>query len=154
MVIYAFSNCNQLQSFDFNDITSVTSFGEGVFSGCKRLVSVTNIKFLTPYMFKDCSSLEGVNLDYYFNLTDNTQSTQNVTKVDYIPEGLFAGCVSLKSPGVPGGLELDNASHTITTIGAYAFKNCESLTTLILPESLTEIQTGAFQNCNKLEKSV
>lgn len=149
---YAFSNCNQLQSFDFNDITSVTSFGEGVFSGCKRLVSVTNIKFLTPYMFKDCSSLEGVNLDYYFNLIDNTQSTQNVTKVDYIPEGLFAGCVSLKSPGIPGGLELDNASHTITTIGAYAFKNCESLTTLILPESLTEIQTGAFQNCNKLEK--
>lgn len=149
---YAFSNCNQLQSFDFNDITLVKSFGDGVFAGCKRLTSVTNIKFLTPYMFKDCSSLEGVNLDYYFNLIDNTQNTQNVVKVDYIPEGLFDGCVSLKSQGVPGGLELDNASHTIVTIGAYAFRNCESLTTFTLPESLTEIQAGAFQNCNKLEK--
>ena len=140
---YAFSNCNQLQAFDFSDFTSLNSVGSGVFAGCKRLIDVRKITFLTPYMFKDCTSLEGVNLDEYFNIT---------SALDYIPEGLFYGCISLKSPGTTNGLVFNSISNNVKTIGSYAFKNCESLTAFQLPETLEEIQAGAFQNCKKLEK--
>ena len=91
-------------------------------------------------MFKDCISLRGVNLNAL------------PTSKKQIPEGLFYGCYNLLSNGVAGGLEFDNSSSTIDTIGAYAFKGCSSLTTFTLPESIIQIGNGAFQDCTHLEK--
>jgi hypothetical protein len=39
---------------------------------------------------------------------------------------------------------------SVTTIGAWAFENCELLTTINLPPSLSKIEAGAFCNCNAL----
>lgn len=36
-------------------------------------------------------------------------------------------------------------------IGNYAFSNCESLTSVTLPETVSDVQDYAFQNCRKLE---
>lgn len=139
----AFKSCYQITEFDFSKYTALSSVGNYLFEDCGRLVSVKNIKFLTNYMFKDCISLRGVNLNEYYTLP---------TSKKQIPEGLFYGCYNLLSNGVAGGLEFDNSSSTIDTIGAYAFKGCSSLTTFTLPESIIQIGNGAFQDCTHLEK--
>lgn len=39
----------------------------------------------------------------------------------------------------------------VTSIGNYAFANCEKLTRIILPDSITSVGPQAFENCKKLE---
>ena len=38
----------------------------------------------------------------------------------------------------------------VTTIGSYAFKNCNSLSSITIPDGVTSIGNYAFQNCNSL----
>lgn len=143
---YAFSDCHQITSLDLAQLAAVgnNSIGAGVFANCTRLSSVKNVRLLSPYMFQNCIKLEGINLDEYFNNYNTTADT--------IPEGLFDGCSSLLSQNVAGGLTLSSTGTNIKTIGAYAFRGCSQLTSFYLPESVEVINSGAFQNCKKLEK--
>lgn len=49
--------------------------------------------------------------------------------------------------------EIDLPAH-LTTIPAYAFWGCESLTTMIIPEGVLTIEEGAFSNATGLKKVV
>jgi len=40
--------------------------------------------------------------------------------------------------------------NTVTTIGSYAFRNLDVLTTVEIPSSVASIGQKAFQNCNLL----
>lgn len=139
----AFKSCYQITKFDFNNYTALTSVGNYLFEDCGKLVDVENIRYLTDYMFKDCISLKGVDLNSYYTLP--------TSRTD-LPEGLFYGCYNLLSPGVAGGLVFNNNVSKVDTIGAHAFKGCSSLTTFVFPESVIQIREGAFQNCSRLEK--
>lgn len=146
---YAFANCLSLEEIDFTG-TNLNYCGSGLFSGCKRLKEVTLSKYLTPYMFQNCQSLEDMNLIEIYKLDESVRPKN-------IPAGLFDGCINLKSPYVDGlgnkkGLQIDVLASGITTIDAYAFRGCESLETFTLPETLLQIKSGAFQKCIKLEK--
>ncbi len=43
-----------------------------------------------------------------------------------------------------------NLPDSITEIGSYTFYNCTSLETIVLPPNLTTIEQGIFKNCTKL----
>lgn len=43
---------------------------------------------------------------------------------------------------------------TVTKIGQYAFKNNETITSVKIPNTVTEIQPGAFSGCTSLEKVI
>ena len=43
-----------------------------------------------------------------------------------------------------------NRTYNVTRIAAGAFKNCTSLTTIIVPDAITAIGAGAFEGCSKL----
>lgn len=47
----------------------------------------------------------------------------------------------------------DNTRHTVTSIGDYAFRDCNEMTSVAIANSVTEIGTGAFVNCSKLSKA-
>ena len=96
--------------------------------------AIKSIKFpqhvvylLTPGIFKDCDKLDGLK-DYVFcELYDSS----------------FEGCSSLTEVRLGRG-----------TVGAYAFKGCSSLKTVIFLDYLsskTSIGEGAFSACTSLE---
>lgn len=44
----------------------------------------------------------------------------------------------------------DNTRHAVTSIGDYAFRDCNEMTSVAIADSVTEIGTGVFANCSKL----
>ena len=47
----------------------------------------------------------------------------------------------------------DNTRHAVTSIGDYAFRDCNEMTSVAIADSVTEIGTGAFVNCSKLSRA-
>ena len=47
----------------------------------------------------------------------------------------------------------DNTRHAVTSIGDYAFRDCNEMTSVTIADSVTEIGTGAFVNCSKLSRA-
>ncbi len=108
---------------------SVTSIGEGAFSGCSSLTSViipNSVTSIGSSAFCACSSLTSVTIP---------------NSVTSIGEGAFYSCKSLTSVEIP---------NSVTSIGEYAFYNCSSLTSVEIPNSVTFIGEDAFYNCSSL----
>lgn len=103
----------------------------GSFAGLTGITSAVidgKAKACYQDMFKDCTSLRSVEMD----LSEGNQ----------ILESAFENCTSLLSFEIP---------DPIWAIGQYAFKNCTSLSgIMILPDSLKYIYKGAFENCVSL----
>lgn len=130
---YAFGNCLQVEKV--NIPATLTHIGEGMFSGCAYLtdVTLTSNKNVSPYMFQNCTSLEGIDL----------------SGITSIPEGLLSGCSSLLwDTEYNNGLLVDKNT---TYIGKYAFKGCSALDQFILNNALQTIDEGAFQGCKGIE---
>ena len=123
----AFSGCSSLTSVTIPE--SVTSIGDRAFIGCSSLTSVTIPKSVTSIgtlAFNDCSSLTSVVIP------------GNVTSWGF---SVFARCSSLTSVVISEG---------VTSIGEAAFQYCSSLTSVAIPASVTLIGKSAFQYCSSL----
>ncbi|MBQ0082383.1 MAG: leucine-rich repeat domain-containing protein [bacterium] len=77
----------------------------------------------------------------YYKLNGNTASVtyNNFDGNDY------SGTVS-----IPSSFSYNNTSYTVTSIGADAFYDCESLSSVTIPNSVTSIGDYAFMNCESL----
>ena len=149
----AFLDCNSLESVVIP--AGVTSVGDQTFAGCTALTSivipysVTNIGADT---FLDCTSLKAV----------------------FAKEGLYLGSASIPAGTAKITYKKDsNNNVTITnvdagnqtsivipetldggkvrTIGANAFEDCDTFTSITLPQSLTSIGMLAFHQCTALK---
>ena len=112
---------------------NVTDIGDGAFSDCTSLTSITIPNGVTSIgwnAFSDCTSLTSVVIP------------DGVTSID---DSTFDGCTSLASITIP---------DSVTSIGEYAFYGCTSLTNVVIPDSVKSISSyggGAFVNCPNLK---
>ena len=68
-------------------------------------------------------------------------------------KGWKNSCISGTIPAdlsVPSKVYISETAYTVTSIGEYAFNNCLSLTSIVLPDEVTSIGNYAFAGCNYL----
>ena len=51
---------------------------------------------------------------------------------------------------IPSSVDYNGATYSVTSIGASAFRSCESLTSIQIPNSVTSIGDYAFSSCESL----
>lgn len=117
----AFRDCKNLKTLTIPE--SVSDIGFGAFQNCTSLSSIT-----LPFVGKTKNEFfENTHLGYIFGAPSDEENET------FVP-------ASLRTVTVAGG----------TSIKSSAFKNCTSLTEIVLPESLTSIGSSAFKNCASL----
>ena len=132
---------------------SVTSIGEGAFSGCTILSSIT-----TPESVTSIGANAFYNTAIWNNTPDNSIVYVDKWVVGY--KGTLSSTISLMAGTKVIGISAfaycsDITSVTIpssvTSIGDRAFYNCTSLTSaLTIPSSVTSIGKEAFKGCTGL----
>ncbi|MBD5132377.1 MAG: leucine-rich repeat protein, partial [Clostridiales bacterium] len=136
---------------------SVTTFGNnsgsgktyGVFNGCDKLEKIKFNQGTATLTIKSCTSATSSTTDYepYRMFI----GCPNLTEIDFgnrtvaFPNYLFDGASSLTTLKGLGGL---------TTIGTYAFRNCDNLATVTIPASVTTIQLNSFKQYNGLKNLI
>ena len=128
-----FANIETLQVAHFDG--ALEYIQDYLFYGCKALHSVNYSSDCTPtaigkYTFWGCASLHAAAIHY-------------PTSVKTIGEGAFGKCTLLEYYTIP--------DH-VTTIGDYAFKDCDHLAVVYIMPSVTSIGNGAFNGCTALEQ--
>lgn len=137
------------------------------FSDCESLIDVylpEGIEEIGECAFLRCSKMQFINSERIIAETA-LEDYKNLRKIGY---GAFAGCEKLKKILIPcsvtdlgenvfercTGLESfefqrdENGNLGITRIPYDAFSGCKSLKRVIVPEGITEIDSGAFDNLN------
>lgn len=127
---YAFQDCAALLAITLP--AGLTELGNQVFSGCTALKSVNIPEAITELgvnLFLDCENLTTVAI---------------ASELSVIRAQAFADCSKLAVLEIP---------DTVTYIGMKAFKGT-ALTSVVVPESVTEIHSYAFENCTELVSAV
>ncbi len=137
---YAFSDCTLLTSITIPD--SVTSIGYKAFYNCTALVEIN----FNATAMDDLRSGNEV-FSYAGKDGNGIKVTigKNVTK---IPAYLFDTDYSSDSPNITS-VEFEDGS-VCKSIGACAFYNCTSLTSIAISSSVIFIGGNAFYNCDSL----
>lgn len=131
---YAFDSCKNLK--EINIPNSLNDLGIYAFARCSSLTKISDQGFVTPdnlkeipeYAFAQCSGISQVII------------SQNVQQIDMCA---FYGCGGLKS--------VDFAGNALKVIEEYAFAK-SGLETIVIPEKIEKIQEYAFSDCNSLHQ--
>lgn len=169
-----FHGCSSLASITIPD--SITNIGYSAFENCSNLVSITigkNVKSIGDSAFRDCNNLTKVNYlgtidqwveikfdGIYFNtFRSYTSNPLYYAKNLYINNNLVteinltvAKEISDSSFRNCSSLKTVTIGDSVTNIGRFAFENCSNLTNITIGNGVKIIDEGAFWGCNNLTK--
>ena len=164
-----FSDCNELQYVTFsNGITKVLTKDGRWFSRCKKLKKITIPKSLGNIDFgricRECYSLEMIEIDsdnQAYLAIDGIVYDKSRTKVLYCPQGFKGeliipdGITSIEGGAFLGCSKLEAISipESVTTIESHAFEN-SGLKSVVIPGSVETIEESVFSCCTELKKVI
>ena len=151
----AFANCDSLKSISLP--ANLTEIAGIAFDGCKSLKSVvipSKVKTIGYAAFSGCSGLTSFEINS--GVLEKTSSF------------IFYGCKNLKEVKLNGALKkipedmFANASYlekviipkSVTSIDSMSFYECNSLKSIVIPENVTYIGYAAFKGCAQLKSVV
>lgn len=131
----AFWGCSSLSSISLPE--TMVEIGNQAFHGCSSLTrlfipkSVVSIK-VEEYnpLLNGCNSLTSIIVDEDNPVCDSRNNCNAI--IETASNKIIAGCTKTTIP------------EGITTIGMYAFRGLQNLTSITLPQSLNRIEGGAF----------
>jgi len=141
----AFASCTSLETVSLSE--GLTEIGVNAFLDCKSLTSVTipaSVTKVGDQAFKMCEALLKVALpdalatigNYVFAACLNLKEVNIPSSLKQLPEGMFHDCCALEEVVIPA---------SSTAIGINTFHNCQSLKNVALPAGLTKIGSCAFE---------
>ncbi len=147
----AFSNCTGLTSITITD--GVTSIGDSAFSCCESLTSLiipNTVTSIGNAAFECCVGLTNITIG---------------NNVNSIGDFAFDWCVGLTSISIPSsvtsigkqalafclGLTSIDIPEGTTSIGERVFSCCTNLVNVTIPKTITVIGDYAFEGCNSLK---
>ena len=84
----------------------------------------------------------GDNSDYEYNIRLDEKGIKYIEITDYL--GFDTNVI------IPDTINVDGEDIKVISIGDYAFSDCSSLTSIIIPDSVTTIESSAFNGCTNL----
>lgn len=141
----SFLNCQALAEVEIPATVSVIE--ESAFEGCSALKKVTfeagsALTKINNSAFYNCSSLTQITIPEKVVYVGNQKVNESSVKSEKDVHGAFENCTSLAKVTFIG--------KDVNMIGSCAFKNCKALSTITLPDYVSELGSSAFQNCASL----
>ena len=112
---------------------SITSISRDAFVGCSGLSSLTipsSVTSIGMYAFRGCSGLTSIVVDNENTVYDSRDNCNAI--IEKKSYALIVGCQNTTFP------------ESIPVIGKFAFASCSSLTSLTIPDHISQIGSQAF----------
>ena len=134
---YAFNHCSALSSITLPE--SLTELGDFAFCHCFALSSITipdSVTEIGVCALIGCSALTSIIVESGNPTYDSRDNCQAI--IETSSNKLIAGCQKTIIP------------DSVTSIGDWAFHECDSLTSITIPDGVTEMGKRVFCYCKSL----
>ena len=161
---YLLYNQTGIPPYFFQDCTNLTDvfipkeviyIGEGAFKGCSNLTiyceASSQLDEDEEWDTGDRPVHWGINKNTFVDIIE-------IEGIEYVikdEKAIVNKCIENNTEVIiPSTIEINGTTYNVTSIKGYAFTECDNLTSITLPNSLTSIGEGAFYNCSSLTNIV
>lgn len=149
-----FADCKSLKKLTINVADGPTSVPSALVKGCKNLQTVVftgrtkNLTVIEAAAFKETKNLNTISLpDTIKTISKEAFYGSGIENI-HLPKNLKQiGTMAFSRSGLKD-IVIPNKTKRL---GEYAFLDCEELTEVTLPESVTKIPSGIFEDCYSLK---
>ena len=152
----AFLNCTNLENIVLPN--TIEKIGDYAFSGCSNLKSIeipNSVISIGYSVFNNCVNLTSITMPFFnIHLGYLFGADYYYQNDNYVPKSLKEVIITRGSSICSyafydcNNLTSIKIPDSVTSIGDYAFSGCSSLVTIIIPNSVINIGKNAFSNCD------